>query len=266
MVFFREQHRTFRALLSNNTFTLLFFFLGPTCTIYSQIKSGEVIYSMELNFTPTEKTEKTNVQGNQTLMNMIRKSQMELAEVKGVLKFNSTVSFFFKEVPMQNDYNPSLNVALSLLGISGGGYYVDKDEEVKLEITEQYGKKYLIEEKAFQKEDWTIKPEMKKIGDYLVYKAVTKEIIENSKGRFVHPIIAWFAPEIPFSFGPMGYSGLPGLILELEVQSNFPSKYIVESVSFKETDLKINKPEGERITPEESRTMARKAMGNLSRN
>ncbi|WP_456378499.1 GLPGLI family protein, partial [Lutibacter sp.] len=31
------------------------------------------------------------------------------------------------------------------------------------------------------------------------------------------PVIAWFAPEIPYPFGPAGYLGLPGLVLEVEV-------------------------------------------------
>ena len=42
----------------------------------------------------------------------------------------------------------------------------------------------------------------------------------NSKGKFVHPVIAWYCPEIPYKFGPAGYGGLPGMILELQEKNN----------------------------------------------
>jgi GLPGLI family protein len=32
-------------------------------------------------------------------------------------------------------------------------------------------------------------------------------------------VTAWYAPDIPVRFGPIGYGGLPGLILELQNES-----------------------------------------------
>ena len=32
----------------------------------------------------------------------------------------------------------------------------------------------------------------------------------------LHPITAWYAPQLKYSYGPKGFGGLPGLILELE--------------------------------------------------
>lgn len=51
-----------------------------------------------------------------------------------------------------------------------------------------------------------ITQESKKIGDFICYKAITK----NKR-------VVWFTPEIPLQFGPKQYRGLPGLILEVEI-------------------------------------------------
>lgn len=64
--------------------------------------------------------------------------------------------------------------------------------------------------------NWVLTNETKKIDNYTCYKATTEYVVINSRGEFKHPVIAWYCPELPFSFGPGGYGGLPGLILELQ--------------------------------------------------
>jgi len=56
--------------------------------------------------------------------------------------------------------------------------------------------------------EWEIKNETKDIKGYKTQKATT-----SFAGR---DYIAWFAPEIPISDGPYKFSGLPGLILEIQ--------------------------------------------------
>jgi GLPGLI family protein len=68
---------------------------------------------------------------------------------------------------------------------------------------------------SFKKINWEIVNETKIINQFLCYKAVGVEETTNSKGVFKTNITAWFCPEIPYSFGPSGYGGLPGLIVEL---------------------------------------------------
>jgi len=46
-----------------------------------------------------------------------------------------------------------------------------------------------------------------------VVKATKKKALYNKK---TIEVVAWFAPEIPYNYGPLGYYGLPGLILELQ--------------------------------------------------
>lgn len=66
---------------------------------------------------------------------------------------------------------------------------------------------------------WTLTNESKKIDGYLCYKAVNVDRVENGSDVFKHPIIAWYCPELPYSYGPIGYGNLPGLILELQVRN-----------------------------------------------
>ena len=85
----------------------------------------------------------------------------------------------------------------------------------------------------------------KTIGNYLCYKAIDI----NSKNTKMKPI-AWFTPLIPISFGPKEYSGLPGLILEIEM---FNSKIVDTKIVLNPNEeIIIEKPvKGKRITLEE---------------
>lgn len=66
---------------------------------------------------------------------------------------------------------------------------------------------------------WVITDETKEISGYLCVKAIRMDIdIDAKNDNRKSPVIAWFTPELPFSFGPQNYGGLPGLILELQTQ------------------------------------------------
>lgn len=59
---------------------------------------------------------------------------------------------------------------------------------------------------------WHIGTETKTIGKYTAIRATTS----RKKARHTEEIEVWFTPELPYSFGPLGYNGLPGLILEMK--------------------------------------------------
>jgi GLPGLI family protein len=92
----------------------------------------------------------------------------------------------------------------------------------------------LISSWPLQKFDWQISSETKELLGYTVQKATTKsyyfeyggELSQYSKGE----VTAWFAPDLPFSAGPDGYYGLPGVVLELEY-SRVRDHYIAKSVT-----------------------------------
>lgn len=74
---------------------------------------------------------------------------------------------------------------------------------------------YLI--KNYTKTNWVIGNETKIIQGYECYKAtcILEKYDENSFYT-TYPIEAWFTYDIKKSFGPNGFSNLPGLILELK--------------------------------------------------
>lgn len=69
--------------------------------------------------------------------------------------------------------------------------------------------------------EWEIMTESKKLADFEVVQAKT-----NYAGR---DYIAWFAPQIPIPDGPMIFTGLPGLILEIyDTQNHY--HFLMESL------------------------------------
>ena len=102
---------------------------------------------------------------------------------------------------------------------SEGGYSRSKEKYIIVrdyqanqtnDWREFLGKKYRIQEEI-PKHRWKILNEIREIDGYLCMKAETKDTI---KDQVIH---AWFADGIPFSGGPEGFGGLPGLILELDI-------------------------------------------------
>lgn len=88
---------------------------------------------------------------------------------------------------------------------------------------------------------WEIGDESKIIQGYTCKKAITK--LTFYEGREAKPylskVIAWFAPKLPYAFGPKGYGGLPGLILELKEPEN---TFIAENITIPDPAVNLNWP------------------------
>jgi GLPGLI family protein len=77
------------------------------------------------------------------------------------------------------------------------------------DLIETMNKTYLIED-SIPTYNWKIKNELKEVSGYICMKA---NVIDPVHG---HSITAWFSQELLVPAGPERYSGLPGLILELD--------------------------------------------------
>lgn len=94
----------------------------------------------------------------------------------------------------------------------GGGddqTYKDYAAQKMIEQREMGPKKYIIED-SFPHQSWKLEEDTLRVKGYLCKKAVTR----TRDGR---DVVAWYAEEIQSPSGPEVYGGLPGLILQLDI-------------------------------------------------
>lgn len=181
------------------------------------------------------------------------KINSNLKKVIYTLQFNEIESLFFSPKVMETEIDRSLKLAINFWG-GRGILYTNIKTKLKLHQADGYGERFLINGKISYK--WVITQETKKIDKYLCYKARLKDNL-NKKRK---DIIAWFCPDIPFSFGPNGYCGLPGLIVELELNNGFLFKAININLK-KNNSKKIVKPnKGVKISEEQFILLGNKSM------
>ncbi|WP_417799910.1 GLPGLI family protein [Tenacibaculum sp.] len=184
----------------------------------------------------------------------VKKGISELMSNKNTLeyqlKFNKNFSSFNKVD--QLELNKKENILLKIL-VNSGTFYNDKKNDVTVNAYSSYGDLYLI---TYPKTNWLITNETKIISGYLCRKAITKKT--NSKTKKEDIIIAWFTSEIPINYGPVHFSGLPGLILELEFTGKYRLNVKGIRMNIKEEKIKI--PEsGIKMTLEQYEKMLQKA-------
>jgi GLPGLI family protein len=86
----------------------------------------------------------------------------------------------------------------------------DFEQEKKTELIEMLGKTYIIED-SLQAPKWKVMNQIKDVNGHVCMLAVTEDTIKKQQVK------AWFAHDIPVPAGPEQYFGLPGLIMELDL-------------------------------------------------
>jgi GLPGLI family protein len=177
-----------------------------TISIFSQSSfNGTVNYTSTINESKinnyfSKKREKIKVKKNVELLDKI---YLNKVKTSSILKFNNEESIFnvHKKLHIKKtDLVENLNYSWA-----GGSDIYYSNSKTKINLTQNcrtLGECFIIKSN-FNK--WALTQEKKMIAGYLCYKAT-----KNKK-------IAWFTPNIPINAGPKGNSGLPGLILELEI-------------------------------------------------
>ncbi len=224
-------------------FILLIIITGLSSKMLAQSNSGEVIYAVDIDLGESAKLDK------RTNFNPFRsKLQSTAKKLKFELTFNKKESIFkiVEELAIDKD---DLNIKMTISILRGQSlFYANLNENNFLEQNEVFGELVLIN-KDIAGLSWELTDETKQIGKYLCYRATS---VKEGKDRNFQitktPITAWFCPELPYQFGPFEAIGLPGLVLEYQLN------YLIwraEEIKFSETTYTIKKPEKGKLISEE---------------
>ena len=145
------------------------------------------------------------------------------------LNFTTDESYFFATPGLTTN-----NLQEYALTIDGKlKYYANKKTGENRELMDGDSGKMLVKNNA-PLYRWTLTNETKMIQNFKCFKAISPVFTDGQENKNAAlQITAWYCPEIPSKFGPVGFGDLPGLILEL----NKPiSSFIATSISLqKET-------------------------------
>lgn len=192
-------------------FNLLLLTLFFSLISLSQIKSGRVTYVASM--TPisdkkidslSKKSELKNVKMNKWMRDILKNTP----NVNAYLEFVNGESMYFVEEKMEVESKTMLNMNRIF---AGGDNKIYKNANTKEYLKENVRENLLIEK---EEKKWQITQESKQIGNYLCFKAID---IESTNTK-MKPVV-WFTPQIPVSFGPLEYNGLPGLVILVEMKN-----------------------------------------------
>lgn len=132
--------------------------------------------------------------------------------------------------------------------------YIDQSTKMQTELKGFMGKAFIVEE-SIKKLKWKITSEKVRYLDYECIKATST----NEEGD---EIVAWFAPKIPVSVGPMSYGQLPGAILmlskgeeDLVIKATKVQLEEVEAIEKPTDGKKVSQEEYEAIVEERTKEM-----------
>lgn len=210
----------------------------------AQVQSGTVTYKIETLFEVyKDYFSQANTSGELSPFDkrFFEEIDKALPYLTYHLNFNRKEAIFKSTSYLSNDNGINIRNA-SQFSASDGVFYTSIQQDLKLHQFNYLGRDWLVERNK-NKLKWHITDDTKMIQGYLCKKATaTFQALSLPEGK----ITAWFAPEIPFSFGPTYYTGLPGLVLEVE---QFFFRIYATDINFSKHEKKVKAPtKGKRLS------------------
>ena len=128
-------------------------------------------------------------------------------------------------------------------GKDKGKRFVDLSSNSVVATRDLMGKKFLVTGTP-EKYNWKMTGKSKQVGSYLCQEATWKDSTTQ--------IVAWFTPMIPVQAGPGDYTGLPGIILHMNINDG-ETEITATDVQLGEVDtaVLVAPTEGEEVSQEE---------------
>lgn len=271
----------------NTTLTkiALAFLLVTTSAITAQEFQGKAEYFSKRVF--TEKIELNKATGENEMSPEMEKAFQEAmksaSEKKYTLSFNKSECLYEEQEQLEKPEAPANGGFSISVAFSGEGKkYLNLKDKICIEEADIFGKEFLIVE-PLEKPNWKLLNETKKIGDYNCLKAelvvqvtekqrteyeefLKKEAVKPALFKMDEPIdktiVAWYTPEIPVSFGPNKYWGLPGLILEINEEETIILCSKVTLSNKEKSKIKVPNT-GEKVTQKKFDEIEKKKMDSM---
>lgn len=220
--------------MKNLLFVPLLLLLMPGWNFAQEI-TGEVSFKKEMRLTnePFEDLKETDPDTYNRFVSFTKQLVEAQKQVDYTLQFRGGTSNYFAEDILGKDQG-LVNKIQSVTGL----FYNNIHNQHRFQQLEVGGREYIIQSEPTE---WQITGETKMLAGYMCRKAVSSTTSTSSRtGKSKeNELVAWFAPEIPIPFGPEGYGGLPGLILEM---SHNRHHYYATKVDLGKKNIEIRKP------------------------
>jgi len=130
------------------------------------------------------------------------------------------------------------------------------EKSTQYDVMTMLGKVYIVED-SIHAPNWKIHNDLKEVAGHLCMKAYWEDTVKMQK------ITAWFALDMPLSGGPERLCGLPGLILEADVNSG-AMLITADRIDLKKLTTELDLPKkvkGKKITEADYQAILKKHYG-----